>query len=248
MFNYIKAELYRVTHKRSLYIYYGILITAFLGITLISSISDAIGLLELGTILPPFIGMFVFIYGFITVYADDLSSKTLGSSLSTGVSRSSLILSKIIVFCVYLISVFAVLLAIFFGLYLVYGGSFTSLEIEIIKAMLQLGVVSILSNLAFIGISSLIVYGLQSSNGSIFAFVLLSLGFVTNILDLISLALPIIKDALQFTVTSVMTSAMQAISSRAAIPDQFWIVTSIYIVGTVALSIVLFKRREIVVS
>ncbi|MDR2416213.1 MAG: hypothetical protein LBD75_06535 [Candidatus Peribacteria bacterium] len=97
MFNYIKADLYRIFRKKSMYMYFGILAIGYILMLVIFSITE--GGKILGEISPIF--MLVSLFGggylFATVYNDDLTAKTLPALIGFGIKRRMIVIAKFIV-------------------------------------------------------------------------------------------------------------------------------------------------------
>jgi ABC-type transport system involved in multi-copper enzyme maturation permease subunit len=99
MFDLMRGELYRLAHKKSLFIYFAALTVAYLllafirsgGFTATSAGDDAMSLFGF---LPPFIGVILF----AGVYTDDLDSRNLIALVGFGLGKVRIVVAKLVVF------------------------------------------------------------------------------------------------------------------------------------------------------
>lgn len=247
MINYIRAELYRLAHKKSIYYYYGGLTLSFFVLLFFGDAMNLENYVEILTYMIPVIIMFVTVQAYMAVYTDDLSAHTLSGSLSTGLSRAQLVIAKIIVSVLYLLIVFAILTSCYLAVYLIIGGRFAVQDMEVFKYVLNVAIVLTLSSLAYMTLSSIVNYGLQTSALSIIVYVLLTMGFIYELGTLLTMALPVLEPFMKYTITETQNSAMAAYSSSGALPVEFYVTMLAYVVVTTVLAVAAFKKREVTI-
>lgn len=246
MLNYIKQELYRITHKKSMYIYYGSLILAFGILMLVGSNMDASSFLELlGTYMMVIVAVFVGGQVFASVYGDDVSSKSLGLAVSSGVSRTQIVLGKLIVAVLLLISIFTILGLVSVGIYLLYGGNFNPQDQIMIQYILFKTFVTILMLLAFMSLSSIVLYLTQNATVSNVLLILFIMQFVLMLLSLISMGIPYLNDLIPYTVSNTMSTLDSTYLKTQEIAfKELAILISYSIIG-VGISAVILNKQEI---
>ena len=97
MLKLLRGELYRLIHKKSLYLYFGALAIGYFIISFVRSgefgaesiLSDAGNFLSM---LPAFAGGFLF----AAIYTDDLNSKNLTALVGFGISKAKIVTVKLI--------------------------------------------------------------------------------------------------------------------------------------------------------
>ncbi len=187
MFNYIKAEMYRLTHKKGTYIYYGILALIFTAIVLylnaeVKGFGDTY--YSIFTLIIPLVtSFFIGIHVFIGIVMNDLTAKTLPNVLSTSLSRVQFLLGKLIVAFVSIVLVHLVFGFLFIGLGIfVQGGVDGQAGTDIVTAIEVAGV-NILGVVGFMLLASIVAYFFQKSSLALVAYIVLSLGIIDGILS-----------------------------------------------------------------
>ncbi|AMC92586.1 hypothetical protein AOC36_00825 [Erysipelothrix larvae] len=245
MLQYIKAELYRLARKRSTYIYYGVLVAAFVGIMLLLvNVDSPTFFLELGFGLVQVVSLFVTTQVFLAVYCDDIASKTYANTISTGLSRTALILSKVLLFVIHTVTVFIGLVLVYGGLYVYYGGSFEGTQLILVQGLLKFLVCVIASSVAYATLSSIVLLQFQSSTISVALYLFFNLGFVYNILNMVRNIIPFLDEAMQFSITEQIMNLMGS-GPDLSLNVQFFGIMAAYVLVSISISTFLFNKKEI---
>lgn len=236
MFNYIKSEFYRILNKKSMYIFLGICMIGYIIITLmrIKEMTDASIIGEAN-----FVFTFVSILGggfmFATIYNDDLTAKTLIPLIGFGEKRIIIAISKIII-TIILMSI--LLISALIAFYLIFTLIGFNVETNILKELYP----QFLLTIAYSIVASVLVYGTQKATISIVAFVLLSTGFISQLLLMLlesNLIKNLIGDVARFTIYPIVIKLVDKVNIQTIIPYL------IYIIVIIVLSIITFKKKEL---
>lgn len=239
MLKLINGEIYRLLHKKSTYIYFGIVLAGYFllafmqsgGFNAESVVSDA------GTyfnFLPALAGGFLF----TAIYTDDLNAKNLITLVGYGLSKTKIILAKFILM--------ALCCALFFGLmplfhdacYLILGHGATARQLGTVYAI---SLQSALLTLAFATLSGIVVYGLQRTTFAVVAYILLAFSVINTLLTAI---LKLLKLHLQdHLVSGIATRVFVAVAGHGSIARPL-IEYSAYIIVALVLSVLVFRRKE----
>lgn len=195
MFNYVKADLYRIFHKRSNQLYWLILAALFLIFVIfgsgnadfadnkseITELYFSVAVMPLALFGPLVISP-QFYYA---VYLDELNSKGFVRLFSSGLRKSEYIVAKILTLLIYMFVVFTFLALAYVGgfgiLALLNDGApfFTINQIELLLILVAyLGLFTI----AFSSLTNLITLKWQSGNIPLFLFFIISNGFIANLI------------------------------------------------------------------
>ncbi|GHV11190.1 hypothetical protein FACS1894219_01950 [Clostridia bacterium] len=246
MFNYIKGEIYRILHKKSMYIYYGIFAVLYFIIVFVFSkkvyttesiINDAENYF---TFLPVIVGG----YFFAALYTDDLSSKNLTTLVGYGLSKLKIVLSKFLLmtfFSAVIIGLIPVLMA---GIYAIFGVSPTA---AVMGEIYIYALTALMKTVAFAALSGIVVYGIQRNTFAIVLYVALAFGIVSQLVSLL-LNTAIVKGiapGLDKYLMSGITIRLQ-VSLLLNEPD-LWIFAeyAIYAAIALALSTLAFRKKEL---
>jgi ABC-type transport system involved in multi-copper enzyme maturation permease subunit len=238
MYNYLRAETYRLLRKKSLFVFLILVIAGYLmlafarsgGISDESIVSDT----NLFMLLPPVIGGVLF----AAIYTDDLSSKNLSTLVGFGLGKAKIVLVKFILM--------AILAAVIFGLtpvvmYLFYAFFGYVASPEIMGGIYLLAFKYYLMSLVFAVLSGILVYGVQRSTVAVVTFVVLSIGLVGQLLGLV--VNNFLEDSSQYLPSSIIDLLYVNLASQGPI---VWPIfgLGIYIIGAIILSTVLFNKKE----
>lgn len=249
MINYLKSELYRLSRKKSAYYFYGILIVLFIALVFMGlGAGSSTTFIGASIELIPVIMIVVSTQAFISVYCDDLSSRTFSNTLSTGLPRFSLVVTKLLAMMIYMLAIIAILMLVFFGIYLVLGGQFSSVDGALIQDLLSRGVMVYVSNIAYASLASIVVFFVQSSALGIVAYTLLVMQLGYQILYLLSLVLKFLEVALDYSVTNTVTQGIMHYIEYQAIPLDFWWKMGLVIAAATGIAYTLFRRKEITIA
>jgi len=180
MLNLIRGEIYRLLHKKSMYIFFGSLAVGYFLLAFIRSggfgeesvVTDAMNFFFF---LPATAGGFLF----SAIYTDDLNSKNLTALTGFGMNKAKIVTAKFIL---------AVLSGtIIFGLAplfhcAVYAALGCAANTGIIMAVYAISIKFMLITLAFSALSGIAVYGFQRTTFAIVLYILLAFNVVGSLL------------------------------------------------------------------
>jgi len=227
MFNYIKADLYRIANKRSNYFFYltlaglfAVLLVVFYGpagayfnssysMNTLSSVYYELGIF--GVMLGG--SMVIGAQSYHTVYLDDFSTNNLSNIFTAGLKKYEYLLSKIIVQAVHLFVVLVLAAALFVGGYFILQTTVDNpgfKQVDLIT-FLQSVVVLYVSLLAFSMIAHIAGVIMQRSDISIVLFFILVNGLLAQIVGMLSNinGLEFLGTVEEYSLSTVQTSAMQ---------------------------------------
>ena len=204
MFNYIKADLYRLFHKTSNRVYWSVLAGAFVLMMVLNGSNFSGPSNEITEFYYSTAGMALLSLGAIvicpqvysTVYLDDYTSRNSVRVFSSGLGKSQYLLAKIIVTVCYMIGVLLFLTLSFlagFGLLalLNHGLPFFD-KSQIIFLISEVGFL-ILFTVAFSALTNVITINIQSGTVPLLLFFLFSSGMFASFIHLV-MKLPILKN------------------------------------------------------
>jgi len=239
MHKLIRGEIYRLLHKKSLYIYFAALAAGYLMLAFIRSggfkeesvLSDAMTLFSL---LPALVGGFLF----AAVYTDDLNSKNLISLVGYGVNKATIIITKFFLMALFSAAIFVVVPLYHCAVYAVLGQPVTA---SVVATVCAVSVKYLLASIAFAALSGIVVYGLQRSTFAIVSFLLLAFGVVGS---LVSVALNTFAPSLTRHLMSGISDAI-LLGLLGGSPLSMPVVEYvIYVLIGLALSVIVFFRKE----
>jgi ABC-type transport system involved in multi-copper enzyme maturation permease subunit len=244
MFNYLRAETYRLLHKKSLFIFLAIITIGYLLIIFSRSgnLSEALILkdVDLFTLLPPLVGGVLF----AAIYTDDLNSKNLSTLVGFGLAKIKVVATKFILATAVSALLFGLVPLVMYLAYTVLGCPVSGQTmVRIYLAILRYFLLTV----SFMALSGVVVYGLQRSTVAIVTYVVLSLGMIAQLLKMLFNT---------HFVTGILPNANQHLPSN--IVDQLhanlatgsgpiiWLGTElvIYVIIAIIISTILFNRKE----
>jgi len=180
MLKYIRGEIYRLIHKKSMYIFFAALFAGYLFITYVRSggyneesiVNEAFNLFNF---LPVLAGGFFF----AAIYTDDLNSKNLTSLVGFGLSKLIIVIAKFVLISLFGALGFGLVPLVHCGVYAVLGWKATADTWSMIYAV---SAKYFLTTVAFSVLSGIVVYGLQRTTFAIVTYVLLAFGVVSGLL------------------------------------------------------------------
>ena len=241
MFNYINAELSRLLKKKSAYIYYSVLSAFFLFITLFVTNELAkndvvhVGMLILSSFTIIFIGTQVF----LAVYADDLAANSLVNIFSTGLSKIEFVVSKLIVSVIYSICWHLVLALVYLAVYLLAQGPF---DFETLVELLPFVYFSLLAQLAFTAVASIVNYFFQKSTISTVIFILLGMGFISGIVTLLATQIEVFETIYDYLISTQLNIALFGENANTS---QASLIMVAYIIVSSGIAVLLLEKRDI---
>ncbi|MDN6750783.1 MAG: ABC transporter permease subunit [Staphylococcus equorum] len=206
MFNYIKADLYRIFHKRSNQLYWLILAGLFLTFVIFGSenANFADNKSELTELYFSVAVMPLVLFGpliispqfYYAVYLDELNSKSFVRLFSSGLRKSEYIVVKLISSLVYMLVVFLFLAVAYvggFGIIALLNNGASFFTLDQIGLLLSLVAYLVLFTIAFSSLTNLITLKLQSGNISLFLFFVFSNGVIASVIGWLN-RLPILRN------------------------------------------------------
>ena len=239
MLRLIHGEIYRLLHKRSLFIYFGALALGYLVLAFIRSggfsedsiVNDALSLFVL---LPALVGGFLF----AAIYTDDLNSRNLISLVGSSTGKATIIVAKFVLMALFGVVLFGLAPLFHMGVYALFGQTAT---IEMARILFAVCLKYLLASLAFAALSGIVVYGLQRTTFAIVTYLLFAFGVVGG---LISVALNMFAPSLvAHLVTGITDRILLALigGGTLLVPVVEYV---IYLLVAVALSYLVFSRKE----
>lgn len=206
MFNYIKADLYRIFHKRSNQLYWLILAALFLVFTILGSANanfaennSDLTVMYFSTAVIPLILFGPLIISpqfYYAVYLDELNSKGFVRLFSSGLRKSEYIVAKILTSLIYMVVVFTFLALAYvggFGILALLNDGAPFFTINQIGLLLSIVAYLGLFTIAFSSLTNLITLKWQSGNIPLFLFFVISNGVIASLIGWIN-RLPILRD------------------------------------------------------
>jgi hypothetical protein len=199
MLKLINGEIYRLIHKKSIYVYFlslgvGYSIIAFIrsgGFNGQSIVNDAMNFFGF---LPALAGGFLF----AAIYTDDLNAKNLTTLVGFGVGKTKIVLAKTILMAMLGAVVFALAPLVLFANHALYGWAATASTISTVYAI---ALRYFLVALGYSALSGIAVYGIQRATFAMVLYILLSFNIIGSLITV-------------FLSNMVGESAAQAITAR----------------------------------
>lgn len=240
MLDLYRGEVYRLFHKRNMFIYLGLVILGFLGIHFMRSsgyaadsvVTDAGNLFSF---LPALLGG----YFFASLYTDDLTAKNLITLVGYGTSRTKIILTKLLLMITFTAAGFAIFTALHLGVYAVLGIGAQGLALRMVLAI---AFQQFLLTIGFALIASVVVYGTQKPTYAVVTFFMLAFNVVTMLVRMVeSMAHVDLSAHLLSGTTSALMLGMVSPGTNVVAPVLEFVA---YLALAIAASIFVFKKRE----
>ena len=239
MLKLIRGEIYRMLHKKSMYIYFaslaaGYFLLAFIrsgGFKAESVVNDAVSLFSF---LPALAGGFLF----SAIYADDLGSKNLITLVGFGVSKARIVMAKLILTLLFGSVAFALAPPYHCAVYALLGQAVTESAMASVYAV---ALQYLLTTIAFSVLSGIAAYGSQRATFAIVLYFLLAFNVVGSLL---AVTLRTFAPGLAGYLISGIAARilMGVIGGGAIIPPVFEYV--IYVAAAAALSVAAFHKKQ----
>lgn len=244
MINHIRAEIYRIMSKKSLYVFLGALLVLYAIMMVIqygghapdgagNIVTQSKTLFSLMAILG---GCFLF----FAVYTDDLTAKTLPALIGFGKKRAGIVIAKLVVMVLFTVAMFVLTLFAFRALFSAMGYATGG---DVARQLWSVVLEKSLMVVAFTAVSSVVVYGTQKAVLSVVLFAFLSSGIISqlliNFLDSSLVQGMVGSGVSDYTVIPIITAFVGGPTLATVVPYM------IYLGLFVALSIVAFSRKEL---
>jgi len=184
MLKLIRGEIYRLLHKKSIYIYFGVLAVGYFLAAFVRSggfndetvVKDAMNFFQF---LPALAGGFLF----SAIYTDDLNSKNLITLVGYGINKTKIVTAKFILMLLFGSAVFGLMPLFHYAVYAILGCNVTMDQMTVIYAV---SLKFLLMTLAFAALSSIAAYGVQRTTFAIVSYILLAFGVVGALIAAVS--------------------------------------------------------------
>lgn len=235
----IRADIYRLLRKKSLYVYFGGLAVAYLllayvrsgGFTAESTGSDAMTFFGW---LPAFAGGLIF----ASVFTDDLDSKSLTTLVGSGLGKARIVVARLILTAGASAVVLAIAPVFHCAIYAALGWPPTAATWALVYAA---ALKAWLMTIGFAALSAIVVYGAQRTTLAVMTYVLLAFGVVSG---LMTMALNSFGPNLIPHLLSSVTGRVQAALTSGGSPVWPLIEFLIYVVAAVAAAVLVFRKKE----
>ena len=247
MFKLMKADFYRVFHKKFFYIY-TIFCTAAFGLIVLGMNPSTISNEEYVTFANIIIMLSTLVIGiflYSILYGDDLKYKNSQSILGFGYNRKDVIIRKFIIFTLLVILAFAYLYLIIN----IYAFLFNfKIDAQMHKMMLNNIFKKILMILSYASITNMMAFSTQNATASIVVFVLLVTGTISTILNLILTAGPVVRligDLSPYLVSTLVETMGASLLTKGTIIGNELLFMLLYLVITTIAAMQLFEHKEL---
>jgi ABC-type transport system involved in multi-copper enzyme maturation permease subunit len=246
MLNYLKAELYRLLHKKSLYAYLGALALAYAALAFIRTGGMDANAFSGDTLafsqwLPLLLGGFLF----AAIFTDELGAKSLTIMVGHGLGKGRLVLAKVLLMAI-TCAVLLALVPLFIAAVLAALG-FAPGPGDIAASyalMLKAWMIAV----AYSALAAIVAYASQRVTFAIVAYLFLSVGIISGLVGAaldnatVTAILPDASSHLLPYIGARMSAAVAAGQwAQAAQSGLEWLV---YVVIATAVAAVVFKKRE----
>ena len=240
MLNLFRGEVYRLFHKRNMYLYVGAVLLGFLVVTFMRSsgfnessvVDDAANLFQL---MPALLGG----YFFTSLFSDDLSSKNLITLVGYGTSRTQIVLTKLLLMVVFTIGAFGLLTGLHLAAFALLGYPATGAALGFVLAIV---LQNVLLTVGFASVAAIVVYGTQKPTFAAVTYFMLAFNVVTMIIRAVSglLYVDISGRLLSGTADNIMLGMLTPGSWPIAPALEYLA----YLILAIGAAIFVFKRRE----
>lgn len=246
MIQLIKADFYRIFHKKTMYAYVGFCALAFMGLVILLNGNGMTGntYVAFASIVTNFMGLFIGTFIVALVYNDDLKSKSLQSAIGFGMKRPAIIVTKFVVAIIMLIIIslgFSALVAL---VPVVFGYTLEATAPKLLSGHILVEVIKII---AFIGLVSIAAFAIQKPTFVTTIFILLATGTFSNLLGLIlgqGFIVKIFGDLMQYTPTVMGTTFVTDLIAGGLRLELIAGIVAYAVIGAV-ISAILFKNKEL---
>lgn len=181
MFNHIKADIYRITQKKSFYIMMILFTVIFSGFSFgfrneSSAFQEMISMLASSS--PVLIGIFVL----SAVYSDDLKSYSIQTAIGFGTKRSQIVLTKFIESVLLLLFFFAYTLVHLGLAILIFNYKF---DAGFLQRLMGNIISTFIGILACYAVSSIFIFTVQKATVAIVIYLLLTFGMIDQLVGLL---------------------------------------------------------------
>jgi len=184
MLNLFRGEVYRIMHKRNMYWFVGVGAFGYLAIAFMrsggfgsdSEVTDAATMMQF---MPAILGG----YFFTAVFTDDLTAKNLITLVGYGMSRTKIVLTKLLLMLLFTLLSFALIVVSHLTAYAVFGFAASSGQMRMI---LGIAAQFVLMTIGFAAVAAVVVYGTQKPTFAVVTYFMLAFNVVTMLLNAVA--------------------------------------------------------------
>jgi ABC-type transport system involved in multi-copper enzyme maturation permease subunit len=244
--NYLRGEIYRISRKKSLYIYFASVALFYFLLVFIrlggaeQMLADARATFQF---LPPVVGGYLF----AVIYNDDLHSKNLSVLIGFGLSKVKIILSKFLLIVLSNTLIIGLAPLVMAAAYTVFGAPADLTIAAALPEVYVWGLKALMESVAFATLSGIVVYGLQRATFSMVTYLMLSLYIVSQLVGLLlnwEMIASIAPGLPSHLITGISIRMLQDILSQ-TFPVAPILEYIVYVAVAVLLSIWAFYKKEL---
>ncbi len=246
MLNYMMADIKRIMHKKSTYfIVIFFMVFHVLANHITHTDSDPkemlLVMISYTTVVPLFIGLPIF----LSVYADDLKTKSMQVAIGFGISRQKVIFVKI--FEAAVLTVIAALLAGIgvTAISMAFGVPFTGAQIGSIALSFAWEAIR---TVAYMIMTLPLLYLTQSYVAGNCMYIFFATGVPAQMMNILLTSKVVenfVKDGNDYLLTEALAVQKDALTTGAAIPLYTWVTIGVYLILAILLAIQFFRKKEL---
>jgi ABC-type transport system involved in multi-copper enzyme maturation permease subunit len=245
MLSYFGGEVYRLFHKRSMYIYFGVLALGYLLLTFFRAHTFGYGSVltdaeNLYLYLPPLVGGFLF----AAVFTDDLNSKNITTLVGFGLSKAAIVVAKFLLVLLFSAICYALVMLLTWLIHAAFGWPASA---DMMVVVGKYAFKQLLTTVVFAAIASIFVYGfLRTTFALVFylLFVLSVFGALLARLFSLDFFMKIIPNLANYLPDSLIDQLSEGMIAG-SFPIGPSIGCALYIVVSIVIAIIIFSRREL---
>lgn len=243
MLNYIKADLYRLTKKKSLYI---MMVLFTLGYSLIAFNLKSKGMyfLEFNGLMTAMSPLLIGIFVFTAIYTDDLKSHAVQSAIGFGIKRTTIIITKLIEAAILLLLFYLYALIHLFIINSVFS---MNLDTNSFKLISYSAISFYLQTLVYFSLSGVLIFSLQKATFATVIYVLFGANVINQLITSV-LSLTIVRSTvgnlIPFLIENVITKFNASLLSGSGFLTPGLIIIA-YIIVSTSISSFLFNKVEL---
>ncbi|MDR2524288.1 MAG: hypothetical protein LBC95_01960 [Candidatus Nomurabacteria bacterium] len=244
MINYLRAEIYRLSRKKSLFVFLALAALGYLLVAVMRSGSlgaeSILGDASFFILLPPVVGGVLF----AAIYTDDLGSKNLSTLVGFGLSKVKIVIAKLVLALLLTALIFGLVPLLSYVFYAVLGFPASG---ETLGAIYLSLLKYYLLSVVFMALGAVVVYGIQRSAASIVTYVVLAFGVVGQLLGLL-LGADFVNDflpnATSYLASNLASQLYTALAGGDGSVLGAGIGLAIYLAAALVVSAVVFNKKE----
>lgn len=245
MLNYIKSELYRLSHKRSMYVSYGSL---FLIVTLILFFTQGqASTFDMSIYGGIMISMSIVFFGtqlYYAVYGDDYTHKTQSLIFSTCLSKGKYILSKLIVYMIMVAIIFGISAIYYYIICVIKVGEAPVFGTPEVNLVVNEAIIRIPALIGFVLVASGVTHFFQSANAGGILLPIMIVGLMNQILLLISNVFSWLEKPLEYLLSSQIITQTGKTIDGLEFDKVIYLVIIVYIISGLAISLFSLKTKD----